>query len=67
VFDVMSAIEDGEILAPEQLYYGFGEVQESLNKLVSQRATLRNCVEIGLASADRLTALVRTLKSHRLD
>ena len=67
VFDVMSAIEDGEIQAPEQLYYGFGEVQENLNKLVSQRATLRACVETGLASAERLAALVRELKSHRID
>lgn len=66
-FDVMSAIEDGEVTAPEDLFFAFGEVQEQLNKLVSQRATLRTCVETGLAAAERLTSLVGKLKAHRVD
>jgi hypothetical protein len=66
-FDVMCAVEDGEINAPEAVYFGFGEVQERLNKLIQGRATLKASVDAGLELADRLTQLVRELKRHRLD
>jgi len=66
-YDVMCAVEDGEIIAPEELFYGFGEQQERLNKLLSQRATLKLSVETGLDVADRLTALVRDLKRFKID
>lgn len=66
-FDVMSAVEDGEIDAPEQLYYGFGECQERLNKLIQTRATIKASVDTGLEVAERLTVLVRDLKRHRTD
>ncbi|MGE0698157.1 MAG: hypothetical protein AB7O57_03600 [Hyphomicrobiaceae bacterium] len=66
-FDVMSAIEDGEIQAPEQLFYGFGEQQERLNKLIQSRATLKTIVETGVEVSDRLTALVRELKKHKIE
>lgn len=66
-FDVMAAIEDGEIVAPEDLYFGFGEVQERLNKLIQNRATIRACVDTGLDSSERLTILVRELKRHKID
>lgn len=65
-FDVMSAVEDGEIVAPEELFYGFGEQQERLNKLIQGRATLKASVDTGLDIADKLTALVRELKSHKV-
>ena len=66
-FDVMSAIEDGEIDAPEELFFGFGEQQERLNGLLTQRATLKTCVETGLSVAEQLTALVRGLRRHRVE
>jgi hypothetical protein len=66
-FDVMSAVEDGEIVAPEELYYGFGEAQERLNNLLLKRATMKLTVETGLQVADKLTELVRELKSYRVD
>lgn len=66
-FDVMSAIEDGEIDAPEELFFGFGEQQERLNLLISQRATLKRSVETGLSVAEQLTALVRALRQHRIE
>lgn len=66
-FDIMCAVEDGEITAPEQLFYGFGEQQEQLNKLVQNRATLRVCVSTGLDVADKLAVLVRELKKHRIE
>lgn len=66
-FDVMCAVEDGEIDAPEALYFGFGEAQERLNKLIQGRATLKVSVDTGLEVAERLTALVRELKKHRRD
>ena len=66
-FDIMCAVEDGEITAPEQLFYGFGEQQEQLNKLVQNRATLKVCVATGLDVADKLAVLVRELKKHRVE
>lgn len=66
-FDVMAAIEDGEIDAPEALFYGFGEQQERLNQLIAQRATLKQTVEIGLDVADKLAGLARELKKHKLE
>jgi hypothetical protein len=64
-FDVMSAVEDGEIDAPEQLYYGFGECQQKLNDLIQSRATLKTCVAVGLEVSESLTALVRDMKTYR--
>lgn len=66
-FDVMAAVEDGEIDAPEEIYIGFGEEQERLNKLIAQRATLKASVAAGLEIAERLTALVTSLRQHRLE
>lgn len=62
-FATMSAIEDGEINPPEELFYGFGEQQERLNMLLAKRATLKVTVTSGLEIADRLTALIRELKA----
>ena len=64
-FDVMSAVEDGEINAPEVLFFGFGEQQERLNKLIQARATLKASVDAGAEVAAKLTELVRELKKHR--
>ncbi len=66
-FDVMSAIEDGEIQAPEQLFYGFGEQQDRLNKLIQTRSTMKVVVETGVDVSDQLTALVRELKKHKAE
>jgi hypothetical protein len=66
-FDVMSAVEDGEIVAPEELYYGFGEQQERLNALFQNRATLKVAVETGADIADTLCRHVRELKSFRVE
>jgi hypothetical protein len=66
-FDVMCAVEDGEIVAPEEVYFGFGECQERLNKLIQNRATLKATVDTGGEVAERLTALVRELKKHRIE
>ncbi len=65
-FDVMSAVEDGEIDAPEELFFGFGEQQEHLNNLIQSRATLKTSVDTGADVALRLTELVRQLKKHRV-
>ena len=66
-FEAMSAIEDGEIDAPEEVYFGFGEQQERLNKLFAHRASLKVTVDTGVEIADKLTALVRELKKHKID
>lgn len=66
-FDVMSAVEDGEIDAPEQLYFRFGECQLKLNELLQSRATLKTSVDVGLEVSERLTALVRDMKTYRVD
>jgi hypothetical protein len=66
-FDVMCAVEDGEVDAPDTLYFGFGECQERLNKLIQNRATLKAAVDGGAEIAERLTHLVRELKKYRPD
>jgi hypothetical protein len=66
-FDVMSAVEDGEINAPDPLFFGFGEQQERLNKVIQARATLKATVDTGAEVALRLTELVRELKKHRVE
>jgi hypothetical protein len=66
-FDVMSAVEDGEINAPDELYFAFGEQQDRLNKLIQARATLKASVDTGAEVAQRLTVLVREMKRHRQD
>jgi hypothetical protein len=66
-YSTMSAIEDGEIDAPEKVFFGFGEQQERLNQLIAQRATLKSSVDTGLDIAVRLTALVRELKRYRIE
>jgi hypothetical protein len=66
-FDVMCAVEDGEVDAPETLYFAFGECQERLNKLIQNRATLKVAVDSGGEIAERLTQLVRELKKCRPD
>lgn len=66
-FDVMCAVEDGEISAPDEIYFGFGECQDRLNKLIQNRATLKATVDTGADVAERLTQLVRELKKCRLE
>lgn len=66
-FDVMCAVEDGEIDAPEEVYFAFGEQQERLNALLGNRAPLKIVVETGADVAVKLAALVRELKEHRVE
>ena len=66
-FEAMSSIEDGEIDAPEEIYFGFGEQQERLNKLIQGRATLKATVDAGVEIADKLTGLVRELKKYKVE
>ncbi len=64
-FEVMCAIEDGTVEAPEEIFFGFGDCQDQLNKLIQQRATLKVSVDTGTEVAERLVTLVRELKKHR--
>ncbi|WP_045834745.1 hypothetical protein [Hyphomicrobium sp. 99] len=64
-FDVMTAIEDGDIDAPEEIFFGFGEQQERLNEIIQSRVPLRVAVDTGSEIADQLIALVRELKKHQ--
>lgn len=66
-FEVMCAVEDGTVDAPEQIFFGFGECQDRLNKLIQNRATLKVSVDTGAEVAARLAALVRELKQYRTD
>jgi len=63
--DVMAAVEDGELNPPEELFYAFGDAQEALNKLIQDRATMKQTVDGGAAIAGQLTELVRQLKAYR--
>ena len=64
-FDVMTAIEDGDIDAPEEVFFAFGEQQERLNTLIQTRATLRTAVDTGADIAVRVTELVQELRKHQ--
>ena len=64
---VLSVIEDGEIAAPEDVFFGFADCQEKLNLVILERATLRASVEIGADVSARLITLVRELKSHLVE
>jgi hypothetical protein len=65
--EVMRAVEDGGIEAPEPLCFAFGECQERLSKLIVDRASVRVSIEEGLAVATRLTELVQDLKRGAKD
>jgi hypothetical protein len=64
-FDVMTAIEDGDIDAPEEIFFAFGEQQDRLNTVLQSRVTLRVAVDTGADIAERLTGLVRELKTYQ--
>ena len=66
-FDVMAAIEDGEIEVPEEVFFGFAEQQERLNKLIRERATLKLSVETGYSVAVQLTTLVSAVRRQKVD
>ncbi len=66
-FEVMCAVEDGTVDAPESIFFGFGECQDRLNKLIQNRATLKVSVDTGAEVAERLASLVRDLKKYRTD
>ena len=66
-FDIMSSVEDGDIAAPEQLFFGFGEQQDRLNKLIQERATLKALIETGLEVANALQALVAEFKKYKVE
>lgn len=66
-FEVMCAIEDGTVDAPEEIFFGFGECQDLLNKLIQNRATLKVSVDTGAEVSERLVSLVRELKKYRTD
>jgi hypothetical protein len=64
-FDAINAIEDGEIEAPESVFFGFGEAQEKLNRLLMQRAGVRPCVDTSIEVAQQLASLVTQLKQYK--
>jgi hypothetical protein len=60
--DVMRAVESGAIEAPEDVFYGLGECQERLTRLLSERASIRVMIGQGMGLSERLTGYVQTLK-----
>lgn len=63
---VMAGVEDGEIEAPDALFFAFGECQDELNCILQDRASMRHCIDKGVEISDRLTALIRELKKHHV-
>lgn len=63
-FDVMCAVEDGDIGVGEDICYAFAEEQDRLNTLIQCRAPLKLCVETGLDVAEKLAGYVRRLRSR---
>lgn len=65
--DVMAAVEDGEINAPETVFFALGEQQERLNGLLIGRASIKTLTETGFEIAEKLAGIVRELKAHKID
>jgi hypothetical protein len=63
----MCAVEDGDIAAPEEIYFGFAEQQDRLNKLIQERATLKALIETGLEVANALLGLVVEFKKFKVE
>lgn len=66
-YDTMASIEDGEVVAPEAVYFGFGEQQEQLNRLLQDRPSLPNAVGTAIEIARKLADLVAELKRYRVE
>ena len=66
-YDVICAVEDGEIDAPEAAYNGFGECQERLNQILVERASLRASLVSGDEIAGQLKELVGQLSPISTD
>ncbi len=66
-FDVMSAVEDGELNPPESVFFGFGECLERLNELIQSRATMKDSVGAGLEVAQKLITHVREIKEYHVE
>lgn len=64
-FDAISAIEDGEIEAPESVFFGFAEAQEKLNQIYVQRVSVRATIDHSIDVAQRLAGLVGELKQFK--
>jgi hypothetical protein len=60
--DVMRAVENGAIDVPESVFYGLGECQEKLTRLLSERASVKTIIEAGLEMTERVTGYVQTMK-----
>jgi hypothetical protein len=64
-FEVMTAIDDGDIEAPEEIFFAFGGEQDRLNAIILSRSTLGVAVDTGAEIAERLVSLVRELKKYQ--
>lgn len=64
-FDVMAAVEDGELAPPEEVFFAFGDAQEELNRLMQDRVSLKDAVDRGSEIAAQLSDLVRKIKAYK--
>jgi hypothetical protein len=63
VVEVLCAVLQGSLDAPEEAFYGFGECQERINGLLAERRGLSAVVDGGVSVADALTKQVAGLKA----
>lgn len=64
VLEILAAVQSGQIDAPDEAFYGFGECQERLNGLLAERRGLSAVIDGGVAVAEALTRHVASLKSY---
>lgn len=67
VLEILAAVQSGQIDAPDEAFYGFGECQERLNGLLAERRGLSAVVDGGVAVAEALTRHVAHLKGFVRD
>jgi hypothetical protein len=63
-FEVRSAIEEGLLEPPEDLFFAFGDQQERLNGILAGRPSLKSAIEIGFDIALKLTGIVEELEAY---
>jgi hypothetical protein len=64
VLEILAAVQQGLIEAPDEAFYGFGECQERLNLLLAERRGLSAVIEGCVAVADQLRRHVVALKAY---
>jgi hypothetical protein len=63
-FALRTALEEGLLDPPEDVFYAFGDQQERLNQILAGRPSLKSAIETGYDVAVKLGGLVEEMEGH---